>query len=173
MDNFKKIYSDKLKDPRWQKIRLKIFERDEWACRECSSKENTLHVHHRYYEKNVDPWDYPLDSLITLCAYCHLKETESMKINEKLFIKAVKKNFLAEQILELANAFSKLELMHVNYLVSSVIAFSITNPKIQLLLIENYYQHLAFPNRETLLEHQDLLNIIIERTKNYLEEKHK
>ncbi len=66
-----KTYGEKLKDPRWQKKRLAVLQRDNWACLICGSKENTLHVHHGYYERGFDPWDYPADSLHTLCEGCH------------------------------------------------------------------------------------------------------
>lgn len=42
----KKSYAEKLRDPRWQKKRLKIFERDGWACQDCRSTTNTLNLHH-------------------------------------------------------------------------------------------------------------------------------
>lgn len=63
-------YAEKLKDPRWQKKRLEILNRDQFACLCCGSKIKTLHIHHRYYLK-VDPWDYPNDALDTLCESCH------------------------------------------------------------------------------------------------------
>jgi hypothetical protein len=67
----KKNYSEILKDPRWQKKRLEILESDEWRCRECLSKEKTLHIHHLYYIKDAMPWEYPDAALITLCHQCH------------------------------------------------------------------------------------------------------
>ena len=63
-------YSDKLKDPRWQKKRPEIFERDKWMCQLCSDTDSTLMVHHRYYE-NIEPWEYPDVALVTLCESCH------------------------------------------------------------------------------------------------------
>ncbi len=33
-----------------------------------------LNVHHKAYQYNTNPWDYPDDDLITLCVPCHLKE---------------------------------------------------------------------------------------------------
>lgn len=33
-----------------------------------------LEVHHTYYEKGLKPWEYPDDSLKTLCWICHKKE---------------------------------------------------------------------------------------------------
>lgn len=68
-------YIQKLKDPRWQKRRLEILERDNWTCQLCEDKDSTLTVHHRYYEKGKDPWDYPDKCLTTLCETCHEDET--------------------------------------------------------------------------------------------------
>lgn len=64
-------YSDKLKDPRWQKKRLEVLERAGWACEGCKAKNNTLHVHHGYYGKDMDPWDYDTYTLWCLCEKCH------------------------------------------------------------------------------------------------------
>ena len=72
-------YFAKLKDPRWQKLRLEILERDGWACRCCGNEESTLHVHHKYYESGFDPWDYDPGTLETLCKECH----ESVQILDR------------------------------------------------------------------------------------------
>ncbi len=64
-----KSYTEKLKDPRWQKKRLEILERDNWACKKCFDKKTTLHVHHKKY--NGNPWDSDDNDLITLCKNCH------------------------------------------------------------------------------------------------------
>jgi hypothetical protein len=64
-----KSYSEKLKDPRWQKKRLEILERDQWMCRRCCDKTETLHVHHTQYRS--EPWDVPSEFLLTLCKECH------------------------------------------------------------------------------------------------------
>jgi len=62
-------YADKLRDPRWQKLRLKVMERDGFRCQCCGDKESTLNVHHLRYTKQ--PWDTPMDALETLCEPCH------------------------------------------------------------------------------------------------------
>lgn len=67
-------YLRKLQDPRWQKKRLKIFERDGWQCQICHAMNDTLHVHHKQYMKNTEPWEYPDDYLVTLCHICHEKQ---------------------------------------------------------------------------------------------------
>jgi hypothetical protein len=64
-------YLDKLKDPRWQKKRLEIFERDGWTCKKCEDSESTLHIHHLVYLNGKDPWEIPDGFLITLCQKCH------------------------------------------------------------------------------------------------------
>src|SRR5512135_3264579 len=64
-------YADKLRDPRWQKRRLEILERDKWECRRCGAKDQTLHVHHLKYVRGRDPWDYDDGDYTTLCDECH------------------------------------------------------------------------------------------------------
>lgn len=63
-------YSEKLRDPRWQKKRLQIFDRDGWKCVICGAADKNLQVHHAVYRK-MDPWDYPDYLYQTLCENCH------------------------------------------------------------------------------------------------------
>jgi hypothetical protein len=74
----KKTYSDKLKDPRWQKKRLEVLNRDKFVCQCCYDDSSTLHVHHLKYN-NCDPWDIESNYLITLCEDCHIVEEEEYK----------------------------------------------------------------------------------------------
>lgn len=83
VDLMSKSYAEKLKDPRWQAKRLEILSRDEFTCLTCQSKDKTLHVHHRWYEKGLDPWDYESDVYQTLCEDCHTSiESELQSIRE-------------------------------------------------------------------------------------------
>ena len=66
----KKTYSEKLKDPRWQKKRLEILDRDSFTCKLCGDEETTLNVHHLKYTGQY-PWDIDSDFLITYCEDCH------------------------------------------------------------------------------------------------------
>jgi hypothetical protein len=66
-------YKEKLKHPKWQKKRLKIFNRDNWACRICGETEETLHIHHIKYLFSKEPWEYPDKLLATVCDSCHKK----------------------------------------------------------------------------------------------------
>jgi len=72
-------YSEKLKDPRWQKKRLQIFERDHWTCKYCGEEENTLHLHHLFYFKGKEPWEINDGFLVTLCENCHHRDEECKK----------------------------------------------------------------------------------------------
>lgn len=71
MATYNKNYSKKLQDPRWQKKRLQILERDNFTCKSCGSSSDSLHVHHHLYEKGKDPWDYSDDIYETYCQRCH------------------------------------------------------------------------------------------------------
>lgn len=71
-------YSEKLKDPRWQKKRLEILQRDDWTCLRCGAKDTTLHVHHAAYNAD-EPWDEAPAMLYTLCADCRDPEHEALR----------------------------------------------------------------------------------------------
>lgn len=76
-------YSEKLKDPRWQKKRLEIFQRDEFKCKFCGDAETELQVHHKEYINGRLPWEYDNEKLVTLCCHCHeiVEITKSQIIN--------------------------------------------------------------------------------------------
>lgn len=71
MDEDRRPYRKKLLDPRWQRVRLRVFERDGWACVACGETTRTLHVHHLAYRAGQAPWEAHPDTLATLCALCH------------------------------------------------------------------------------------------------------
>ncbi len=88
----KKSYSEKLLDPRWQQMRLRVYERDGFACRCCGSKEKTLHAHHVQYHPHAEgPWDYDQDTIITLCADCHSDEHSDLDSSKANVILALVK----------------------------------------------------------------------------------
>src|SRR5688500_18518793 len=66
-------YAKKLLDPRWQRKRLEVLEGSAWTCSWCGSKHKTLHVHHGYYRRDADPWDYDDEYFHALCHCCHEK----------------------------------------------------------------------------------------------------
>lgn len=77
-------YADKLKDPRWQRRRLEVFNRDSFTCQDCGNTKESLHVHHLGYTKG-EPWDTPGCLLRSLCWKCHesrqkLEDTIRLKL---------------------------------------------------------------------------------------------
>lgn len=94
-------YKEQIKSPKWQKKRLEILQRDDFACQVCGCKDKTLHVHHTAYENGNNIWEYDDNQLITLCEDCH--EYEHMidaSIEEHLwYIK--KKGVLNHELLAL------------------------------------------------------------------------
>jgi hypothetical protein len=64
-------FMDQYKDPRWQKKRLEILQRDDFTCVMCGDKEHMLHIHHEEYIQGNKPWEYENDKLTTLCEECH------------------------------------------------------------------------------------------------------
>ena len=73
-------YSEKLRDPRWQRKRLEIMNRDCFRCQRCHTDTTTLNVHHRAYLKNRDPWDYQDHMLTTLCQPCHERTEANLRL---------------------------------------------------------------------------------------------
>lgn len=81
-------YSALLKDIRWKAKRSLVLKRDQKKCRVCGV-ESSLQVHHRQYhfskmlDKKLDPWEYPIRLLITLCKNCHQRGHTQYRIPVK------------------------------------------------------------------------------------------
>lgn len=82
-------YTKKLSNPKWQKKRLEILQRDEFTCQLCNDRETELHIHHKKY--SGEPWEVDNEHLITLCAHCHAVE-ETKEFNKIVSI-AKRKQF--------------------------------------------------------------------------------
>ena len=75
MESVVATYGDLLKDRRWQRKRLEIFQRDDWTCQYCSRTAIPLNVHYiKYVGEN--PWRTLNKYLVTLCENCHKDETD-------------------------------------------------------------------------------------------------
>jgi len=68
-------YTQKLRDPRWQKKRLIILERDQFRCVICNDNKEELQVHHKRYFRGLEPWEYEDVYLESLCSTCHFITT--------------------------------------------------------------------------------------------------
>lgn len=79
-------FQRKLRDPRWIRKKFSLFKNAQWKCqspgciaycipeelRSLDSLERfPLCVHHLYYERNLDPWNYPDSAFMVTCQKCH------------------------------------------------------------------------------------------------------
>lgn len=80
----RKSYSDLLKDPRWQKVRLEKLQAADWACEVCYESEEMLSVHHKHYVKGRSPWEYAHHELVVLCQSCHECEHREIDLRKEL-----------------------------------------------------------------------------------------
>jgi hypothetical protein len=109
----KKTYAEKLLDPRWQQLRLRVFERDGWKCRACGETSKTLNAHHPVYHPfSEGPWDYELDSIITLCSECHSDEHSGLDSSKANVLIALVKmgywgSFEMDSLCDVLNALTK------------------------------------------------------------------
>lgn len=137
-------YAEKLKDPRWQKKRLEILSRDDFTCQKCQDKESTLHVHHRYYDAGVDPWDYEEYALVTLCWDCHEIEQQEYKEYGKLLVDTLKrKGFWGDNLRVLASAFDELPVGLPPDVLSCVIEHAFRTKSITDRLSEDFFSTLV------------------------------
>lgn len=134
-----KSYSDKLKDPRWQKKRLEILSRDNFTCQSCYDNESTLHVHHKAYFKGKEPWDISNEYLITLCESCHEWETENWKYSYSLVIdELIKSPFLSSEMKILSNGLHNYRIVSDPEAVANAIALILMDPDSQMKAIDLY-----------------------------------
>lgn len=99
-----KTYYEKLKDPKWQKMRLKILERDNFSCCRCGNQDETLNIHHIQYKKVTNPWDYPNNYLLTLCEKCHEEEEFYIDLYKEVIVDLYNKGFDSQDLLLLMHA---------------------------------------------------------------------
>ena len=74
----KKSYAEQLRDPRWQKKRLEILEKRGAKCEDCG-KTCRVEVHHSWYDRGKEPWDYADQCFVVQCPDCHEKRQTMMR----------------------------------------------------------------------------------------------
>lgn len=134
----KRSYAEKLKDPRWQKRRLEVLDRDEWCCQKCFGSEETLHVHHKYYQ-SCDPWDTPPDGLVTLCEECHGQETERWRELRPKMARVFGRLFFSDDAETILDTLDDVGEWHVSSVMADSIAWGIRNFRVlEAGLFEEY-----------------------------------
>lgn len=137
--NKKTTYSEKLRDPRWQRVRLEVMQRDQFMCTHCGDDTATLNVHHLEY--NGDPWETPLKNLVTLCETCHEAETTERPGNEKLLLAAIKKARIPyHALLFIADGFENMaKPPYPEEVIASIIMFGLKDKNIMHNMSEAFW----------------------------------
>ena len=144
--NYKSEYSAKLRDPRWQKKRLEIMQRDKFSCQCCGDGESTLNVHH--FEYHGDPWSTPPELLITLCEQCHENEGYARKESEKQLLSALRKHrFLSHDVKVLAMGFENMQSFHVPEVMASVINWAMCEKELTIALTNMFFESIKPENK--------------------------
>ena len=135
-------YSEKLRDPRWQKKRLEIMQRDSWECQRCGDAETTLNVHHYCYENGKEPWDYDSSLLVTLCEICHKDETENRPNEEKLLLRALKeRGFSYSDVNDLACCFATLDMKYPPHVIMGALSWLMRSKEFWNKMIDDNFKH--------------------------------
>lgn len=78
-----KTYAEKLKDKRWQKKRLELLAAANFSCQYAFHRGvqnmddgTSLEIHHQYYQKGLEPWEYPDFAYLVCCHECHIAAQE-------------------------------------------------------------------------------------------------
>jgi hypothetical protein len=137
-------YSKLLRDPRWQKLRLQIFERDDWACCKCGDTEKTLAVHHKRYIRDKKPWEYDPNDLMTLCEDCHQEEYELRPDCEAVLLEVLKiKGFFWHEVDMLASSLMGLKFTdHSPEVVLTAICWALRNVEMRHEIVTAYLKSL-------------------------------
>jgi 5-methylcytosine-specific restriction endonuclease McrA len=96
-------YQELLKDVRWQTKRKAVLARDQYICQDCGASNILLNVHHKYYDQDLPPWEYPSDALITLCEDCHHNWDAMRKLSKDFFKPLLCSGWTPEDILNVVD----------------------------------------------------------------------
>jgi len=131
-------YSELLKHPKWQKMRLKILERDKFTCQKCEETEKTLHIHHRIYFRKSKPWEYDKSYLVTLCENCHKEEFESLDRESAMISHAFKYIFFSNEIEMIWKSMRDSKIKKKSIILCAFICAFFTNNKFQNKILKEF-----------------------------------
>ncbi len=92
-------YAEKLRDPRWTAKREEVLKLNEYECLNCGTTADyaRLEVHHPYYLRNREPWEYGTDELMCLCSACH-KDRQAIEEMARLEVSIMMSRWFSSQI---------------------------------------------------------------------------
>lgn len=74
---------------------------------DCGYESDMNHVHHLYYQRGLDPWEYPDNALIILCKECHENEENNLKDSSDRLYNTLRRNRLRSWEIDRITAFLK------------------------------------------------------------------
>ncbi len=102
-----------------------------------------LVVHHRYYTKGSEPWDYPDHVLVTLCQACHEQEHDLYPEYAGKLVETMKsKGFLAEDFFWLLDAVSGLDMRFPPEVTGVMLKFAMSDSETVELIWKRYWDSL-------------------------------
>ena len=139
-------YREKLRDPRWQKVRLQVFERDGWCCQSCFDADSTLAVHHLHYEDGMEPWEYPISLLVTLCEACHELQYQTQSYARKRLLRGFAcQGALAADLEQVGNALECMQSPVLPSVTFSALSWLLRDPALVHGLVHRYLESLPEP----------------------------
>lgn len=120
-------YSEKLKSPEWDDKRKEILARDGFKCQLCLVQGTELHVHHKYYIDNTEPWDHPGDCLITLCDGCHKDEHRKLKELQNHTVNCFSRKFMADDITSICTGVLNIKSDHIPEMTASMLEWFLSD----------------------------------------------
>lgn len=136
-------YLAKLRDPRWQRKRLEIMNRDGFSCQSCFDTESTLSVHHRFYDRGKDPWEYPDEALVTLCQECHEIDHQYENAPADLIRSLRFAGFLNSDINDLWAGFANIQATKSHDVQASILCYALSTRSVMEMMEKAYFDHLA------------------------------
>lgn len=130
-------YSKKLLDPRWQRRRLEILQRDNWQCQICHNEEATLNVHHRWYVG--EPWEAPDAALVTLCEDCHKQESDTRMEAQDQLLKSLKRVLWSHDFIHLERLMLKMAKCEAMEVQLTALAWFLSDPEHVSKIIQRFY----------------------------------
>lgn len=134
----KNEYYQRLKDPRWQKKRLDIMDRDNFSCQICGATKKTLNIHHKRYLVHKEIWDVPDSLLVTLCEDCHQQEAENLTSVVQDITSIIRQKFFSNSIYTLTQALISERFELPENELAEIILFAFTDDKTINQIKKNY-----------------------------------
>lgn len=136
------------KDARWLALQCEILDRDGTRVN-CGDSNCELFVHFKIFRPDLDPCEYPEDSLFNLCEECLAEERQLLGIALGCLSEAARKQFLSTQIDSIAGSLEAMKkpVDADSESVGEAISLWLRTPRLVEFMVEIYGRKLAAEGR--------------------------